>query len=154
MSCIFEGILCKTSFESIQYNINQQISSNLNLKFDKINEQLSCFSVIEDKRLFSSDLDYVASKISIILSEAILIRYDHRVGYRESVVFQEGYPIQKFDLEDEIWVILDEKRKPIINGKKNKLEEIRDDDNEEYETICNAIQLGIGYIGINKDIWK
>jgi len=61
MSCVFEGILFKASFKNIQSNINQQISTNLKLDFEKINDYLSCFYVVENNRKFSSDLDYVAS---------------------------------------------------------------------------------------------
>ncbi|MBV6626708.1 MAG: hypothetical protein KI793_27855 [Rivularia sp. (in: Bacteria)] len=156
MSCIFEAILFKANFEQIKDNINQEISTNLKLRLDKINDDFSCFHVVENSRIFSSEseIDCVASQISIICSQALLIRYEGRVAYRESTVFQEGYPIKKFDLDDEIWVMVDENGEPIINGKQFRVEQIEDDDDEEYETIYNAIGLGIEYIGINKDIYK
>ncbi|BAY81410.1 hypothetical protein NIES267_08860 [Calothrix parasitica NIES-267] len=152
MSSVFEAILFKASFEQIKDNINQKISTNIKLYLGKINDDLSCFHVVENSRNFFYDLEYVASQISIIFSQALLIRYDGRVAYRESTVFQEGYPIKKFDLADEIWVMLDKGGKPIVNGTQFTVEQISDNDNEEYETVYNAIQLGIKSIGINKNV--
>ena len=90
MSYAFEGVLCVAPFESIQ-SISLQISTNLKLKADKINDCLSSFSTDEDIRnwIFSPEMEYVASQISLILFQAILVRYDDRVAYRESIVFQE-----------------------------------------------------------------
>ena len=99
-------------------------------------------------------MEYIASQISVILSQAILIRYDDRVGYRESIIFQEGYPIKRFDLADEIWVMLDEDGKPIVNGRKMRIKQIEDNEDEKYETIYNAIQLGIDLVGVNKNVWR
>ncbi len=155
MSYAFEGVLCVASFENIQ-SISSQISTPFKLKVDKINDCLSSLSRVEDRRnwVFSSEMEYVASQISVIFSKAILVRYDDRVGYRESILFQEGLPLKTFDLADEIWVMLDENGEPIVNGLKFTTEQIEDDDNEEYETICNAIQLGLESLGINTNAWK
>ncbi|MGB3641328.1 MAG: hypothetical protein WBA39_27690 [Rivularia sp. (in: cyanobacteria)] len=152
MSYAFEGVLCVVPFENIQ-SISSQISTPFKLKINKINDCLSCLSRVRDW-VFSSEMEYVASQISIIFSKAILVRYDDRVGYRESILFQEGLPLKTFDLADEIWVMLDENGEPIVNGLKFRIEQIEDDDDEEYETICNAIQLGLESLGINIDVWK
>ena len=155
MSYTLEGVLCIAPFENIR-DIDLQISSSLNLQVDKIDDCLSCIYRVENQRnwIFDSEMEYVASQISVILSKAILIRYDDRVGYRESTVFQEGYPIKSFNLNDEIWVMLDEDGQPIIDGKQFTIEQIADDDDDEYETIYNAIQLGLDLLGIHKIVWK
>ncbi|MEM7717149.1 MAG: hypothetical protein AAF349_26970 [Cyanobacteria bacterium P01_A01_bin.68] len=153
MSCVFEGILTKASSEKVKYNVNQKISTNLKLKFEKLNDYLSCFNVVENSRNFSSDLDSVASQISEIFSQAILIRYDDRIGYRESIIFEKGVPVKQFNLADEIWVMLDEDGNPILDSQQFTIDQIEEDD-EEYETIYNAIQLGIEFVGINKNVWK
>jgi hypothetical protein len=43
-------------------------------------------------------------------------------------------------------VITDEEGEPIINGSRFSLSELNDD--EEYETICDAIDLGLEAIGV------
>lgn len=155
MSYAFEGVLCLAPFENFQ-SISSSISTPLKLKAEKINEYLSYLSRVEDNISwkFSSEIEYVASQISLSFSKALLIRYDDRVGYRESIVFQKGYSIKRFDLADEIWVMLDDGGEPIVNGKQFTIEQIEDDDDDEYETICNAIQLGLESIEINKNTWR
>ena len=156
MSTIFEGVLCVIPFDKIQ-SISSQISSQLKLKTEKINDDLSCLSRIEEDRInwiFSPEMEYVASQVSVLFYQAILVRYDDRVGYRESIIFQEGYPIKSFNSADEIWVMIDENGEPIDNGEKFTIEQIEDDDDEEYETIYNAIQLGLELLGINANAWR
>lgn len=156
MSTIFEGVFFVASFEEVQ-SISSKISSPIKLKLQKINHYLCSFTVVENSRLFVSEteLEYVASQISIIFHQSILVRYDNRVGYRESILFNEGILLKKFDLADELWVMLDEYGESITNGEKLSIAQIDDDDDEkEYETICNAIQLGLDSLGININIWK
>lgn len=150
MSTVFEGVLCATCLDNALCII-QQISFNFKLKAEKINNHLSAIYRLETdgKRIvFSLKMEYVASQISLRLSQAILVRYDDRIGYRMSVVYQEGNPIKSFGLEDEIWVMTDEDGELIVNGKQFNIEQIKDDE-EEYETIYNAIQLGLEFLKIN-----
>lgn len=151
MSTVFEGVLCVIAFENA-LSISKQVSSNLKLEAEKVNDYLSAICRVENDRkkmIFSPEMEYVSSQVSVVFSKALLVRYDDRVGYRSSVLFQEGNPIKSFDLEDEIWVITDEDGEPIVDGKKFTIEQIKDDDEEEYETIYNAIQLGLESLGVN-----
>jgi hypothetical protein len=148
MSTVFEGILCIVAFEDA-ISISSQISSSLKLKVEKINNYLSAIFRDENRKslIFSPEIEYIASKISVAFSQALVVRYDDRVGYRATILFQNGVPSKSFDLADEIWVITDERGEPIVNGEKLTTDQIKDD--EEYETIENAIQLGLNAFGIN-----
>ena len=57
------------------------------------------------------------------------------------MLFEEGIPLQSFDKKDEKRALLDENGEPIRHGKLFK------DNENEYDVICNAIQLGLNRLG-------
>jgi len=97
--------------------------------------------------------DY-GEQLSAILSRhfgrAVLVRYDSGTCFRASVLFIDGLQEKSFHLADEKWVLLDEEGRPdpsqgvfltheMVKGK-------------EYETIENAVQLGLKELGFGD--WK
>jgi hypothetical protein len=120
MSAVFEGVLLSGSFEDAEFIISS-LSSSLNLEIGQLAEHLLVISRVESTRsklLFTQQMEYVASQISLLVSSALLVRYDDRIGHRSSILFQEGMPIKSFSEIDEIWVLTDEERNPIVDGKK------------------------------------
>jgi hypothetical protein len=150
MSSIFEGIVCKTPVEEIKsvFDRIDIISSSLTLKIAKIDPYLSTIycSSPRSKAIFTDEIDFVASQISIEINNTLLVRFDSRIGHRSSFLFKNGVPCQSFDENDELWVITDEEGESIINGQRFSLSEL--DDDEEYETICDAIDLGLEAIDV------
>jgi hypothetical protein len=145
MSCIFEGILFPAIYDNYQLQL-PDLSPYPALEIKQLNPIASIVyrsSPRNDNLTFSPQMEYIASHLSITYSQALLIHYDDRVGYRASVVFEEGVPIRSFGEADEIWVQLDEHGSPLIDGKKFSITEIQHDQENEYETRINAIALGL-----------
>ncbi|BAY11360.1 hypothetical protein [Calothrix sp. NIES-2098] len=148
MSNVFEAIVCEIDFDRAK-NLLATISSELTLEFIKINESLLVIYQLEENRhrlIFSQQIEYLASQVSLEISAVLVMRYDSRIGHRSSILFKEGLPISSFDENDEIWVLLDEEGEPLIDGERFSINSMKDD--EEYETICNAIDLGLQALGI------
>ncbi|OUL27871.1 hypothetical protein BV378_08955 [Nostoc sp. RF31YmG] len=148
MSNVFEAIICAIDFARAN-NLLATISSELTLEVVKINETLSVIYRVEQNRpklIFDRQIEYLASQLSLEISAVLVARYDSRIGHRSSIVFKEGLPIYSFDENDEIWVLLNEEGNPLIDGENFSINSMKDD--EEYETICNAIQLGLQALGV------
>ena len=121
----------------------------LDLEVVKIHADLSVVYRVEKNRhklIFDRRIEYLASQLSLEVSTVLVTRYDSRTGHRSSILFKEGLPLYSFDENDEIWVLLDEKGNPLIDGEKFSINSLKDD--EEYETIWNAIQLCLQALGV------
>ncbi|OUL33864.1 hypothetical protein BV372_15195 [Nostoc sp. T09] len=126
-----------------------KISSGLTLEVITINEILCVIYRVEENRnklIFSRQIEYLASQLSLEISAVLVARYDSRVGHRSSILFEESLPMSSFDENDKIWVLLDEEGNPLIDGERFSINSMKDD--QEYETICNAIQLGLQALGV------
>ncbi|MBH8575127.1 hypothetical protein I8752_19330 [Nostocaceae cyanobacterium CENA369] len=149
MSNVFEAIICPIDF-TITENLLTKSSSELKLEVIKINDTLSVIYRIEENRhklIFSQQIEYLASKLSLEITAVLVVRYDSRIGHRSSIMFAEGLAIYSFDANDEIWVLLNEEGNPLIDGQKFSINSMNDD--EEYETIYDAIQLGFQVLGLD-----
>ncbi|MDZ8051425.1 MAG: hypothetical protein RMX68_004135 [Aulosira sp. ZfuVER01] len=147
MSNVFEAIVCRSNFD-IAKNLLATISSELTLEVVKINEALSVIYRVEENRhrlIFSQQIEDLASQLSLEISAVLVVRYDSKIGHRSSILFKQGLPISSFDEKDEIWVLLDEEN-PLIDGARFSINSMKDD--EEYESICNAIGLGLHALGL------
>lgn len=94
-------------------------------------------------------MDELAAEVSKSCGKALLARFDSRAGSRSSAVFENGQLGQTFGEDDELYVPLDDKGDPVRNASPVRLTML--DPDQEYETIQNAIQLGLRAFG--RDRW-
>ncbi|MDX2239048.1 MAG: hypothetical protein NW224_00010 [Leptolyngbyaceae cyanobacterium bins.302] len=150
MSCLFEGILSPTSLTEAEKFLGE-ISTNIVLKLGEINDSTYVFcrwEPLRNKFIFLEEMEYVASQVSISTSStSLLIRYDGRVSYRSLILFENGVLSQVFDEFDEIWVRLDENGEPNIGGGRFSNKDVESDNENEYEILTNAIELGLNILG-------
>jgi hypothetical protein len=90
----------------------------------------------------------VACRLSWGLGKALLVLYDDRCGLRFSALYEKGDLASEFGPSDEIWVALDERGEPDLDGERYRWEEIEDDEEGEYETIINSIDAGLEALGV------
>jgi hypothetical protein len=146
MSTIFEGILCPAKPEQVQQALlDTEIPWNLALS--DLPSDLTAV-VREDPRsalVFAEAFDGLAEFLSDRLGTSLVIRHDDRIGHRSSKLYRNGELVQAFGEDDELYVLLDEEGEPISDGERFSLREL--DPDEEYETVKNAIQLGLDGLG-------
>ena len=84
-----------------------------------------------------------ALALSKQFGEALLIRWDDRIGLRASSVYRDGQLLREFTAEDELWAAVDDDGNPIADGQRYTEAELDAlDDDEEYGTVVNALELG------------
>jgi hypothetical protein len=91
-------------------------------------------------------LDELAKTLSHRAGRCLVVEYDSRTGTRSSKLFENGDHILDFGEEDEIYAPLDRHGQPKTDGLRLRLAEL--DPAEEYETIQNAIELGMAKLGV------
>src|SRR5262249_52827123 len=94
---------------------------------------------------FQPEMERIAQAISLAADSALLVRYDGRVGYRASQLFQRGRPVREFSLADERWIPYGPDGMPDVNGPTYAADEL--DPDREYDTAHDAIQLGLEAFG-------
>jgi hypothetical protein len=145
MSEIFEGIVSPaqaTSFAEVHGR-----ECGLDLETHDIGDGLTAVyrSDPREEATFSSKMDELAAEVSRQAGKVLLARFDSRVGKRSSAIFENGERRQMFAEADELYVPLDEKGDPVRDAPPLTLAML--DPKEEYETIQNAIQLGLRALG-------
>jgi hypothetical protein len=150
MSEVFEGVLLASPFNEAQKAV-RTLPSSLSL----IVERLGDLSIVSrndqvGRPQFSPEIEQVAADLSKIVGKALVVRYDSRIGHRTSELFIDGNMEKAFGEDDEVWVLLGEDGKPLVDGERFKLADM--DPDQEYETIENAIQSGIQSFGSGD--WK
>lgn len=93
---------------------------------------------------FLEETAHTASVLSRALGKALLVAYDTRVSCRVAVL-AEGEVAAEFGEEDELFVPLREDGTPNNEGLRLRFEEL--DPTGEYETVVNAVQLGLQHFG-------
>jgi len=141
MSEVFEGFLCMVPEETLRPMV-QSITSTLSLTIEKLNEYTMVYrNDPRSQAIFTEEIDGVAAHVSRNVGKTLVIRYDSRIGHRSSRLFEDGMLQCSFGAEDEVWVPVDEEGLPVKDGPVYKETELLP--GEEYETIQNAIELGI-----------
>ncbi len=87
-----------------------------------------------------NEIDRLARSLSTRFSDALIVDYDSRLGYRQTRIYASGELRRSFDKDDELWVPLDESGEPMKEAPALKCADLLED--EEYETIRDAIDLG------------
>jgi len=141
MSEVFEGVLLPCPFNDVKLAI-RTLSPSLSLKVERLDD-LSIVSRNDQvgRPRFSPEIEQVAADLSKIVGKALVVRYDSRIGHRTSELFINGNMEKAFDEADEVYVLLDEDGEPLVDGERFKLAGM--DSDQEYDTIENAIELGL-----------
>ena len=149
MSEIFEGILCKTSVAQVEATLGSK-ESLLTLVAAQLSDELAVVYRSDPRRegQFSAEVEDMAAALSSSLGQALLVRYDSRVGHRSSKYYVEGELARECGDSDEVYVRLDEEGEPLVAGERFGIDQL--DPDEEYETFKNAIQLGLDALGAGK----
>lgn len=101
-----------------------------------------------DVAAFEGEIDHLAAELSKSFGKALVVRYDSRVGHRSSVFFRDGAMVCSYGEDDELFVPLDVNGAPITIAPPIKRADFSE--GEEYETMCNAIQLGLVTLGVGE----
>lgn len=156
MSNVFEGILLKSTNGSIKNAINPKNSRWVLCSF---NSFMLIYSKFGSRDFFEDDLLKEAEDLSLDFGSALVIRLDTRESYRFSACYENGKIIKIFENKDEIWVLLDDFGKPILDGFRYttfESDRMRSEEPElyEFETVLNAIEIGMDYFGLDSSDWK
>ena len=145
MSEIFEGILSPAQATSFAEARGRECG--LVLETQEIGDGLTAVyrSDPRQEATFSSKMDELAAEVSRRGGRVLLARFDSRVGKRSSAIFEDGERRQVFGEADELYVPLDERGDPVGDAPPLTLAML--DPKEEYETIQNALQLGLRALG-------
>jgi hypothetical protein len=153
VSEIFEGILCAVEPRDLEAIVARLVSAGspnarrLRIRVRELGPQLSAAFVTNPRAQGSylAQVADVASELSRLLGKALLVAYDTRVGVRLSALFSEGDAEAEYGEEDELFVPLREDGTPDAGGRRFHPEEL--DPSGEYETILNAVQMGLQQFG-------
>ena len=96
---------------------------------------------------FDNSVCELAAEMSKQCDVAMVVRWDDRIGLRESRVFRDGALSQMFSVDDELYVMLDDDGMPLKDGRKFREQELDEYDDEEFETYENALELGCNDAG-------
>ena len=149
----FEGIVCSADVDSLQRALDGTVASlparGRRAQFG-IADLLPDLSVlhVRNARQEGSFLDVLAElgpTLSRGVDQAMVVAYDTRTGTRIAVLFERGELRAEFGEEDELWVALDEKGEAIAGSDQLRLDELLPEC--EYETVWNAVQLGLREMG-------
>lgn len=146
MSEIFEGVLAYSDPGELQRAL-QPVNPGVPLAIEVLRSGMSVAYRTDPRETatFSAELDRVARELSRALGEALVVRYDSRVGQRSAALYENGAAGRSFGEADELYVRLDEQGYPLQDAAKLRLDQLSPD--EEYETARNAIQLGLDALG-------
>jgi len=89
-----------------------------------------------------------ASRLSRALHVTLLVRWDDRVGARESRVFRDGGQTRLFGNDDELYVMFDDEGMPLPEGRRYHESELDASEGDEFEVFQNALELGCEHSGI------
>ena len=93
----------------------------------------------------------LALDASRLFDRALFIVYNDQTGDRYSEYMENGRSVAEFGAQNELYVPLNEKGEPETEHRPLQHRELVKD--VEYETIRNAIQLGLEGIG-SPDLWE
>jgi hypothetical protein len=153
MSEIFEGIIYLAS-PTEAGAVFQKVVSQTALRLALTQLEGSVYALYRNdertKAAFVPEMDRLGRGISFDIGEALVARYDSRSGYVSSELYNNGKLSKGFDEDDEVYVLLGEDGMPLVQGKQFRYADL--DPDEEYDTLYNAIQLGLDEMALAQ-IW-
>jgi hypothetical protein len=147
MSEVFSCLVIPRAVDQVRALFEDGSLSDLPLAFERVEPTLTLIHHPgrRDDVRFASQVDRLAVELSGRLEPALAIDYDSRSGYRAARLFMCGSLASSFGAADEIWIQLGQDGYPLPDGPRLAMAELQDD--QEYETIENAIELGLQALG-------
>jgi hypothetical protein len=164
MGTVIEAIIysaCKQQIGdriALVNNYIEKIKTSIVLKNYQLGNSTGIVVSLDTYRIFDDIFFDIAQELSALIHKSILIRYDDRVGLRYSCLYENGSSVKEFLPEHEIFVRVDESGET-LSEKTFTFQQVESDDNQEneYETIYNSIELGLTELSIDlkwKDIFQ
>lgn len=149
MSAVFEGILISgTANSGSKPRLKEFCTSRLSgirIGYAPLDDEVTAIVRVGDRNeAFSEKFDELGAVLSSTYGKALVVRYDSRIGHRSSTYFEAGAEVASFGEKDEIYSPL--KDDGSVTGTRITFDKL--DDDEEYETIENAIELGLNRLAM------
>jgi|SRR5580765_2537001 hypothetical protein len=138
MSYVLEGIIVPVAESAAA---NEVAACDAPFEVLPLNGEISILAR-PGRPAFNEAVCEFAGKLSTALGVALVVRWDDRVGARESRVFRNGSQTHRFDNENELYVKLDDRGLPLREGRKYQESELDALDDDEFEVFQNALELG------------
>ena len=144
MSYVLEGIIVP-----VAESVAADEVANCGILFDvlRLDDAISILAR-PGRPAFDDTVCEFAGRLSSAMRVALLVRWDDRVGARESRVFRDGSQTHRFGVDDELYVVLDDDGMPIRDGRKYQESELDALAGEEFEVFQNALELGCEQSGL------
>ena len=138
MSYVLEGIIVP-----VAESVAADQAADCGIPFDvlPLDDEISILAR-PGRPAFDDGVCEFASTLSSALRVALLVRWDDRVGGRESRVFRGGNQTHRFGNDDELYVMLDDQGMPLREGRKYKELELDAFYDDEFEVFQNSLELG------------
>jgi hypothetical protein len=151
MSEVYEGIIVLADKQQLSAALDR-IDSPLEFAFGQLDGNVfAIYRTASRQAAFAAkELEEVAQEISTAVGACLAVFYDNRTGLRESALFRRGECKQRFTEADELWVLLDERGEPMLDGEKFPATSL--DDDEEYDCVFTAIDAGLHALGVEKTV--
>tara|TARA_R110002049_G_scaffold5054_1_gene35017 strand:- start:555 stop:1034 length:480 start_codon:yes stop_codon:yes gene_type:complete len=138
MSYVLEGIVFPKNDSDVRVTI-----PNSTIDFDQLVLDDNIVILARPGRpQFDEAVCEVAVDISKVFGEAMVVRWDDRIGFRESRVYRGGFLPNSFSVDNELYVMLDDDGMPLRDGKIFEESELDDYEDDEFEVYQNALELG------------
>lgn len=138
MSYVLEGIIVP-----VAESVAADEVANCGILFDvlRLDDAISILAR-PGRPAFDDTVCEFARRMSSSIGVALLVRWDDRVGARESRVFRDGTQTHQFGNGDELYVALDDQGMPLRDGRKYQEKELDALEGDEFEVFQTALELG------------
>jgi hypothetical protein len=147
MSEVYNCLVIPQPLHTVAAVYHETAYSDVPYEFERVNADVTLMyhQAPRDDYRFAEEMDEIAVGLSTRLGAVLVFEYDSRVGHRASRVYKDGELTATFGEADELWVPLDEQGYPILTADRLHTGELLND--VEYETVENAINLGLKTVG-------
>ena len=143
MSYVLEGIL-------VSLNESDGIAAlaDVSMEFDVVAVDENATILARPGRpQFDDAVCDLAAELSKQCGSTMVVRWDDRIGLRESRVYRDGELSKRFSVDDELYVKLDDDGMPLEEGQIFTESELDEHEDEEFEVYENALELGCEVAG-------
>jgi hypothetical protein len=141
----YEGVLVPAEIETVREFLSSNPLPEHRLSMVPLRPRLTAILRVSDAtRAFDTDAVLtLASATSFSFGSSLAVFYDDRIALRASTVYANGVPIKQIGEEEELWAPLLVSGDPDTSARPLHASELLSGPEHEYETIANAIGLGI-----------
>ena len=150
MSEQYEAVVVVSTQSALSQSVIT-LGINTPLETCKLSPHVYAFYPAQPRRTIDDALmPHIAREISKRVGQAVAVIYDNQIGLRSAYLYENGAFIRDYGEDDELWVLLDEDGEPQANGPTFHIHELVN--NQEYDCLVSAIDMGLRAIGIGEDV--